>query len=180
MGWNDFGRSLWFAAGAGFLTIPVFSFWARMGVVLPAAQVVLILALGVYVAGLAPTRQQALRTGGLMLALALMVFGVTQTLAETAVGLVAVLAVCRSGFLVREGSSGQRFAIEGVLGIVGLTAAHLVYDATLYSFAAAIWTFFLAQSAYPLFSAVTLEDDPEDGLTPAPVDGPAADGVCHE
>lgn len=179
MGWNDFGRSLWFAAGAGFLTIPALTLLSRAGGGWPIPQLILTVVLAVYVAGLAPDRGRSLRAGALTFGAGLLVYAATRNLGEMTVGLAAVLAVSRSGLLLREGTAGQRFAVEGLLGALGLGTAHVVFDASAYSFAGAVWTFFLVQSAYPLFSSQGVSGVSTADIDEGVLGDSALDGVEH-
>ncbi|MEE9278775.1 MAG: hypothetical protein V3V67_01240 [Myxococcota bacterium] len=155
--WNGFGRGLLFAflcAGAAPFYLgaaQIFLGWRL------AFASYLLLAATVYLLGIARRPFAGLTAAGATGAcgLALLVFGATG--AELALVLGALIGLFRSGLLYpdrRAGARGfaRRFAVEAGLIGAGLALGAYLLRGSLFPEAAALWGFFLVQSAFFLFA----------------------------
>jgi hypothetical protein len=144
---DGFGRTLVFAALAA-LALP--AAWLLLAPLLGARLalgVPLLVALALYVVGLAPDRRAAASAGVLAALLGAAVLALATTRGELALGAAAVLAVARSGLLFRAPPL-RAIALECVLAGGGLVLAALLAGPGPLGAALGLWTFGLVQAAY--------------------------------
>jgi hypothetical protein len=153
MRWNTFARSILFAAlAAGFalpwraLTRPIFG--REWAVVL-----YLVFVVAAYLGGLAPERRRGIAAFVVSVFVGAAVALAASAPAEVALGLGALLAVGRSGFLYRA-PTARAVLIETVLVGGGLVFARFLAGHSPLSLALALWGFFLVQSFYFLVGGV--------------------------
>lgn len=162
-GWNDFGRSLVFAAiaGAGVSLLLVLVPASMTGYLLLRAY--LVGCAVVYAAGLATRPRDALLAAAAGAALGALLLLAPLGLTGLAVGGSAILAWLRSGLLYRARPL-RAFTSELLLGLLGLALAGFLKEAapTVIGLGLAVWGYFLVQSVFFLIG----------GVRPRPVDGP--------
>ncbi len=155
--WNGFGRSLLFAflcAGASVFYLGAAQIFLGWRLAFASA---LLLAAVAYLLGVARRPTSGIAAAGAtgLCGLGLLLLGATGS--ELAVALAALIGLFRSGLLYSDrgdGASGfaRRFALEaGLLG-AGLALGAYLLHGSLFPEAAALWGFFLVQSAFFLFA----------------------------
>jgi hypothetical protein len=156
--WDDFARSLAFAAiaAAGLAVAVVFGAPLLGGE--GAARLYLIAAASLYAFAFARgrARRAAALACAIVLGLALAVLPIG--LAATAVGAAGLVALSRSAFAAR-GRRLRALAIEAALAGVGLAFAGRVAGGGLLALCLAVWAYFLIQSAYFLFGGSGADPD---------------------
>jgi hypothetical protein len=165
MRWNDFGRSVIFAAvaAAGFVpfSIAATPWLGWQGVVIAYA----IATATTYLIGAGPTRSQGL-LAGVALGLGATVVAIASPSAAVTVAAVAIgMGALRSGLLYRS-----RFAraavVEAALAGFGLAIAARLFDGSTFSVVLAVWAFYLAQSAFFLVGGVAPRSHAEAAVDP--------------
>jgi hypothetical protein len=153
MRWNTFARSILFAALAAGFASP----WLALARPILggkwALALYLVAVVAAYLGGLAPPRRR-----GIPIFVAALLAGggvaiVASSPSELALGLCAVLAVGRSGFLYRA-PAARAVVIEAALAGGGLVFARFLAAHSPLALALALWSFFLVQSFYFLVGGI--------------------------
>ncbi len=165
MRWNGFVRSLVFAAVTALAYVPysaLISPWLGAKLALSSY---LILAVSVYVTGLASTLRRGLGAALVAAPLGLGLLLISGSPQLCAVGAVFILGLCRSGVLYRS-RFGRALVLESVLGFGGLLLADFLWVGSFFPVSMALWGFFLVQSAFFLIGGVSERRDVIDDMDP--------------
>jgi hypothetical protein len=147
MRWNDFGRSVGFAAIAA-LAWPAFALAAQPLLGARAALALYLVAItALYVAGLAARRLHGAAAAMTVAAIGGAFAAVAHDPGAVALGAAVALGIARSGILYRA-RAGRALAVEALLLGGGLLLAHVVATPGVLGVALGLWTFFLVQSAF--------------------------------
>ncbi|MEE8410106.1 MAG: hypothetical protein V3T05_10895 [Myxococcota bacterium] len=165
MRWNNFPRSVVFAAVAGLGLVPVLLFAGRFLGQHRALSVYLVGVIMLYVGGMAPKWSQGIRIAFLAGVLGTAVAILASTVTELAAGGALVLAICRSVFLYRS-EPGRALLIETGVGGVSLLVAYYLAGPSLLALGLALWAFLLVQSVFFLIGGVKKRDPEADGRDP--------------
>lgn len=153
MRWNDFGRSLVFAAVAAAAVVPFAILaepwlgWRGTPVAYAA------LSAAAYLFGAAPSRSRGLLAAAALTAIATIVIAVSTSTTIAVCAIAVALGVLRSGQLYRR-RFARSFLIEGVLISLGIGIASRLFDGSAFSAVLAVWAFYLTQSAFFLIGGL--------------------------
>ncbi len=162
---NGFGRSVRFAALGAAGVVP----WLVLARPFVAAQTALaaylVIVNAAYLAALAPALRQRVGVFAVAALVGLALAGLARSWTELAIGLGAILATARSGFLYRV-PAARAAAAEAILVGTGLLFARFLAGPSPRALMLALWGFLLVQSVYPLVGGVRLRAAPDRGRDP--------------
>jgi len=155
MRWNSFGRSVAFAAVGAAGVIP----WVVLARPLVGADAALagylVLVTAGYLAGLAPQRGQSVAAFVVAALVGCGLAAVARSWTELTLGLAAVLATGRSGFLYRA-PVARAAVIEAIVVGTGLLFARFLAGPSPRALMLALWGFLLVQSVFFLVGGMRI------------------------
>ena len=161
MRWDSFSHSLGFAVVAALAVPAAFALGAPLVGVASTLKLSGVAAAVLYVVGLAPDRPSRAKVAIVAGALGLLVLGLPLGVAATITAAAAIVALCRSGLIYRSRPL-RGLAIEALLGVAGLTTASFLATGGSWSFALAVWGYFLVQSGFFLIGGVESRTEPAE------------------
>jgi len=165
MRWNDFGRSLVFAAVAAAAAVP---YWLAIAPALgwnTALSSYAVLSTSAYLAGVGRSLRQGLGAALLAFALGSAAAVLAPSPREALAAAAVLLGLCRSGLLYRA-RFGRAVVAESVLLVAALGLANHLLAGSPFSAVLAVWGFFLVQSAFFLIGATDARVERPVGADP--------------
>ena len=165
MRWNDFGRSLLYAAVAAAGAVPYFLLLAPALGWHAALASYAVLSTSAYLAGLGRTVRQGLGAALLAGALGAVAALLAPSPREAFAAAALLLGLCRSGLLYRT-RFARAVVSESVLLVAALGLANHLLAGSPFSAVLAVWGFFLVQSGFFLIGGARVRAEDPTGADP--------------